>query len=147
MGWFYQGERNFVAFSELIQDMPNSVYKSEFVSALLDENWDDLKHEITWKHFSIYFAYAVCSIIYMKLAIASRGSEDSIGGSPGMICLLVVTALLWLQQLYVEIKQLVKVAKEDGICAYFITSGWNLLDLFGLIIVFFVLLETVIQSN
>ena len=43
MGWFYEGKKNFVAFAELIQDMPSSVYSSEFVSALLDENWERVK--------------------------------------------------------------------------------------------------------
>ena len=71
MGWFYEGKKNFVAFAELIQDMPSSVYSSEFVNALLDENWERVKgDEIKWKYFTAYLLYAICSIVYMKLAIA-----------------------------------------------------------------------------
>ena len=40
MQWFYRNKKNFVAFSKLLQEKPNSLYCSEFIICLLEENWE-----------------------------------------------------------------------------------------------------------
>ena len=41
MSWFYRGDDNFVAFSKLLENLPNSFYSTEFMQCLLEENWDE----------------------------------------------------------------------------------------------------------
>ena len=36
LSWFFDSRKNFVAFSTLLKDLPNSFYKSKFVEYLLD---------------------------------------------------------------------------------------------------------------
>ena len=36
MKWFYQDRKNFVAFTQMLQGLPNKVYASLFVESLLD---------------------------------------------------------------------------------------------------------------
>ena len=73
----------------------------------------------------------------MKLAIGTRRYEDEedIVGKPAMICLFVVTVLLWLFQVIVEMKQIIATCRTKGCCAHFTESAWNIIDLLGLILV------------
>ena len=41
--WLYQNRLNFVSFCTMLEDLPSSVYASEFVECLLDQYWDDLQ--------------------------------------------------------------------------------------------------------
>ena len=70
MQWFYTNNHNFVAFSRQLEDMPNSLYSSEFIECLLEENWDALQKTIIIKLFIPYLLYAFSSTFYMKLALA-----------------------------------------------------------------------------
>ena len=40
MHWFYEDQFTFIDFVELLQEMPSSVYCSDFVQYLLDQNWE-----------------------------------------------------------------------------------------------------------
>ena len=71
MQWFYRNKNNFVAFSKLLQEKPNSLYCSEFITCLLEENWEELQKDIILKHLVPYLLYAVSSIFYMKYTLAA----------------------------------------------------------------------------
>ena len=101
--WLYREKKNFVAFSKMLQELPNSAYGSEFIDCLLENNWEELKKQILLKYFSSYIAYAVTSIAFMKMALDRSVTDDSTGLSAGLILLGVITGLLWLRETYIEI--------------------------------------------
>ena len=68
--WIYNGKLNFVAFSAILQELPNSVYSSEFVSYLLEENWPELQRQIKRWYFYPFLMYVLLSIVYMKMALS-----------------------------------------------------------------------------
>jgi len=39
MRWFYRNKKNFTAFTQMLQGLPNKVYASIFVESLLDPFW------------------------------------------------------------------------------------------------------------
>ena len=76
MQWFYRGNDNFVAFSKQLENLPNSFYSTEFLTCLLEENWDEHRDMMVKQLFVPYILYAVCSIWYMKLALATDPEND-----------------------------------------------------------------------
>ena len=132
LSWFYADRKNFVAFVPYLQGVPSSVYNSEFVSCLLDQNWQDLRDEIKLKFFLPYLIYAFSSIVYMKLALEQDEDSNSVGLS--IFCFVVLC--FWVSQAYIEVCQ-IKSQKADYFC-----NAWNYLDLVGLLLVLFVLFQT-----
>ena len=134
MHWFYRNRNNFVAFSTIISDMPNSVLTSEFVECVLLQNWEAQQKHIARHYFSVYILYAICSICYMKMALKSSASDDE-SPSAAIILSAVVTLALWVRQTYLEVRQ----AISEGL-GYI--NFWNMIDFSGLILVFLILLMT-----
>ena len=69
--WFYADRRNFIYFSRVMQDVPNSVLSSEFVTSMIDMevNWAATRRYIAIRYFAVYLAYLVCSVVYMRMAL------------------------------------------------------------------------------
>ncbi len=40
MGWFFKNRKNFVAFSELLKNLPKKVYGSLLLQAILGSFWE-----------------------------------------------------------------------------------------------------------
>ena len=81
MRWFYRDRSNFVAFSGLLENLPNSFYSSEFIECLLEENWEEHRNIIFTQLFLPYIFYAFCSILFMKFALdAERQNEEDLQG-------------------------------------------------------------------
>ena len=107
----YQDYKNFVAFSALLKsDLPNSVFNSEFIKFLLDENWTLLQQHVVRWYFYPYIAYASFSVIYMKLALVKESEEEEGGVKLGMVLLGLGTFMTWLWQMYIEVSQM----REEG---------------------------------
>ena len=80
----------------LKSDLPNSVFSSEFINFLLDENWMLLQRHIVRWYFYPYIAYAVFSVVFMKLALVTESDEEEGGVEIGMIVLGLCTFMTWL---------------------------------------------------
>ena len=79
--------------------MPKSLYSSEFITCLLENNWDALQKTIIIKLFIPYLLYAICSTFYMKLALAVDSTSDEAQDADfswGLASLCLISLLLWL---------------------------------------------------
>lgn len=52
------------------------MYSSEFVECLLEQNWGETRRVLIIRYFSVYIIYVVCSILYMKRALAPNKDID-----------------------------------------------------------------------
>ena len=68
--WLYHDRHNFVSFCTLLDDLPTTVYDSEFVECLLDQFWSEQQKRIVRWQFYPYMIYAFVSIFFMVLSLS-----------------------------------------------------------------------------
>jgi hypothetical protein len=139
--WLYRDRHNFVSFCTLLEDLPSSVYASEFVESLLDQFWIEQKKTILRWQFYPYLIYMAVSIFFMVLAlredvvVVKDHREELI-----FIILGSLTLVLWANQVKNEIYQFC----GNRSALDYLTSLYNWFDIFGLLSV---LTITVIQMS
>ena len=63
--WFFNDRKNFVALSQLLNEMPNSFYESMFLGCLLDQFWDSCQWSIARGQFIPYLVFIFVTIQHM----------------------------------------------------------------------------------
>lgn len=127
--WLYRDKHNFVSFATLLEELPSTVYASEFIEVLLDQFWSEQQTRIKRWQFYPYLIYAFVAIWFMVLSL----TEDVVTVKDEreeliFIILGSITLVLWANQVKNEIQQF---CGSRSALTYF-TSIWNLFDIFGL---------------
>ena len=139
MTWFYNDNKNFVAFSECLQNMPNTVYTSMFVQVLLDLYWHSTKKDILIKQFLPFCALVILSItsFVYSLSDANKREENDEFSKWRRIVLAALILIVWSYHVLLEVYQL-----KSNVCKYF-KSVWNWNDMIALILTFIVIAASV----
>ena len=93
MRWFFADGKDFISFVKCLQNMPNSVYTSEFVQYLFRVFWEEKKREITKRFFYPYLINITSMILYLKIALDDSDSDKSLTDRPLMLTLFILTFL------------------------------------------------------
>ena len=125
MDWFFNDRKNFVAFCQILKDMPSKVYDSELVKSLLHVYWDETQKEILYKLFIPYCIGTILTILYFTTMLndkqeSQNEDDDSYLSQKVFLSLLIFP--FWLNSTRNEFKQL-KALRVD----YF-KSMWNVVD-------------------
>lgn len=73
VGWFFNKRKNFIAFSKVLQNLPDKVYTSKLLNGLLDRYWKETKKKIIKEQFLPYFAYMVLIIVHFSNILNKKG--------------------------------------------------------------------------
>ena len=131
--WFYRDRKNFAAFSDMLQELPDEVYATEFIECLLDIFWADYQLQIIKWQFVPYLTFISIAISYMYSMLADKQQHavDSEAGFDLTVMILGgLTSLFIVNQLRLECYQLIGLENK---MEYF-SSFWNMIDLTGLLL-------------
>lgn len=94
VGWFFNNRKNFIAFSKLLQNLPNKVYTSQLLKGLLDKYWEETQKKILIEQLIPYSAYVILCIVHFSNVLSEQGDlENKLLLNIGL-CLIIFP--LWL---------------------------------------------------
>ena len=102
--WLYRDRHNFVSFATLLEELPSSVYASEFIEVLLDQFWSEQQKKIVRWQFYPYIVYAFVAIFFMVLSL--RDDVVTVKGEREELIFIIlgsITLVLWANQVKNEI--------------------------------------------
>jgi len=75
--WFYHRKNpNFVAFTQMLQNLPSKVYDSIFVESLLDQFWTETQMHLIKYQFGPYILFVTLDLWFFVNALDRRRNDD-----------------------------------------------------------------------
>lgn len=76
MGWFFKNKKNFVAFSELLKNLPKKVYGSLLLQAILGSFWEDKQRYIKIYHFTPFCIFVILSVMHFTTMLYDHDDPE-----------------------------------------------------------------------